>query len=65
MGDGWDPLVRCLTYQTSGDQSVLLNILAGGVHICSAALKLTGEFVEELIHHPGPDMECRCYSDQL
>ena len=58
--DDWEPLVHYITDQTSGGQSVSLNVFgdSGEVHICSWAVKQLQGLVEELIYLPDPDYEC-------
>ena len=45
-GGNWDPLIRYLTHQTSGDQSIILDASGEGVHICPGVRKQ----IKDLIH---------------
>ena len=56
--DNWDPLVAYVAHQTSGGQTLSLNVFGEGVHICSGVIKRIEGFVEELIYTPDPDQEC-------
>ncbi|KAF9645361.1 hypothetical protein BDM02DRAFT_3271756 [Thelephora ganbajun] len=54
----WDPLVRYLTRQTSGGQSVSLTVFGKGVHICTEVVKQIRDLVGWLVYDPGPGEEC-------
>ena len=54
----WDPLVTFLTHQTSGDQTVSLELFGQGVHVCSEVIEQIKGLVEELVYEPDPDQEC-------
>ena len=58
MDDNWDPLVTYLAHQTSGDQTVSLELFGEGVHVCSEVIEQIEGLVEELVYEPDPDQEC-------
>ena len=51
----WDPLVRYLAHQTSGDQTISLCMADPWVHICSSVVEQIEELVEEFIYNPNCD----------
>jgi hypothetical protein len=57
-GDNWDPLVTYLAHQTSGGQTVSLEIFGDGVHVCSEVIKRIEGLVEDLSYLPDPDGGC-------
>jgi len=55
---GWGPLVTYLTHQTSGDQTVSLNVFGDGVHVCWDVVEQIEDLVEEFIYLPDPNQDC-------
>ena len=56
--DDWDPLVRCLVHQTSGDQSISLSVFGEGVHICSNLQEKIRSLVDLFLYDPDLDKDC-------
>ena len=63
--NNWDPLITFLTHQTSGGQTVSLNVFGNRLHICSHVIKQIEGLVEELIYQPDPNGICPLVNECL
>ena len=59
--DDWGHLIRYLTHQTSGDQTISLKVFGDGVHICPDVVKRMEDLDEEFIYQPDTDQDCPFY----
>ncbi|KAF9784967.1 hypothetical protein BJ322DRAFT_799601 [Thelephora terrestris] len=56
--DDWDPLVRYLAHQASGEQSFSLSLSGKGVHICSNVQEQIRGLVDLFLYYPDLNKDC-------